>query len=1127
MATMRTSRLSVAFCALFLVARADGADAQSQRPKAKPRAGRAAKHGAGATGAASPAPTPGAPAATPPATAKRTVPMRTTIRFQHLSAAEGLPQSHVTAIVQDRVGFMWFGTQEGLARYDGAEFKVYQHRVEGSSVLPSSYVTALAIDGAGSLWIGTEQGLVSYDVTRDRFQPIAPARPPDAGDSKGDASGDDALGVTALAADGARLWVGYGDGSVDRIETASRAVTRVARPGGDAGAAVSALARAPDGGLWIGTQGDGLYRLNASGGVVAHHAQVAGRTDSLGANTVNAILVSRGGAVWIGTEEAGLARLIADDRYQHIGAGDGERQLTDARITVLLEDAAGALWVGTKNGLNRMDPKTGHIDQLHADLADPGSLSFSWLTSAYADRDGVMWIGTFAGGLNRFDRLATHLDFVNVFDPPTAFCEDKDDVLWIGTYPGALIRFDRRAGKADIRARLAGDDGKIIDLSPHWVTEIHVDPRGTLWVAVIGLGLVSFDPATETAHLYASDEQELGGEGAWGLAAADDGLLWLATWGGGLVKFNPRDRSFVRYTAEDRLSGIPTDYLYAVQIDRRQPSTLWIGTSKSGLVRFDTKTETSQVFRNIPGKPDTISHNDVLSIYQADDGVLWLGTYGGGLNRFDDRSARFERFGENVGLSNGTIYGVVGDGKGILWMSTNGGGLIRFDPKTRRAISFDTRDGVPSEYTQSGSYRGPSGRLYFGSPHGIAYSFRPEQIELDTAPPPVVLTGFQIYNQEPTTDRPIWLSPDVALGYNQNLLTFHFAGLRYASPEKIRYQYLLEGLSGNWVDATTPVVTVSLPSHGDYALHVRAASRHGGWGKPVALARLRVSPPPWRTWWAYTLYGVSAALIVFAFVRFQSRRVQRLQQEHRLASVERDLELTGAVQSGFLPRDSRIENTDLQLRGFYRPAGTCSGDWWWYELTGDGRHVLLVGDVTGHGPGPAMVTAAVASAYRAQTRLAEKMPLDLRLEAVNEEVLRVGQGTYQMALTAIEIDGLRNEMRAYSAGGLPAVVMADGGPAQVVVCRGTPLGTPRFDLGRTERELPRGARLFVCTDGVIEIELANGRAFGMRRLIQLLESTRTVDLDAAVSTLFEQAESANGTAVQKDDWTFAIADWRG
>ncbi|HTE50828.1 MAG TPA: two-component regulator propeller domain-containing protein [Kofleriaceae bacterium] len=1107
---MRAPHLTAVACVLVLTVVQARADAQGRRAKGK--------------GSRSPAPV-AEPIAIAP---KRTVAMRPTMRFRHLSTTDGLPQSHVTAIAQDRVGFLWFGTQGGVARYDGTEFKVYQHRVNGPSFLPSSYVTALAVDGQGLLWIGTEEGLVSYDVTRDVFQPLA-TPPGAAGAAATTAAADDPEstgGVTALHAEGTSLWVGYGDGSVDRIDTVTRAAAPVVRPASGGSATIGAIARDKDGGLWIGTLGDGLFRLNARGGVVAHHIDVAGRADSLGGKKVNAVLISSRGTVWVGTEEAGLARLIDGDRYEHIVAGTGDRNLTDQRVTVLVEDKSGQLWVGTKNGLNRLDPETGAVRQVPADLADPGSLSFSQLTSAFIDRDGVMWVGTFAGGLNSFDRLASGFEFVNVFDPPTAFCEDKDDVLWMGTFPGALIRFDRRAGKADIRSRLAGENGQVIDLSPYWVTDILVDAAGKLWITVYGLGMVSFDPTTELARLYSKDDNELGGEGSWSLAAGQDGILWIATWGGGLVKFNPRDQSFVRYTAEDGLSGIPGDYLYKVVVDRRDPTVLWLGTGKAGLVRFDTRNETSQVFRSTPGKPDTLSQNDVVSIYQSEDGILWIGTYGGGLNRFDDRSGKFERFADNVGLSNGTIYGLLGDAKGVLWMSTNGGGLIRFDPTTRRAISFDERDGIPNEYAQGSAYRGPSGRFYFGGPNGTAYWFRPDQIELDTTPPPVVLTRFQIYNEEPKFERPVWYGPDVGLRHNETLLTFRFAGLRYASPQKIRYQYMLEGLSHDWVDALTPVVTVSLPSRGDYALSVRAASRHGAWSKPVALARLHVSPPPWFTWWAYAIYATSAALLLFAFVRYQTRRVARLQQANRLASVERDLELTGAVQSGFLPQDSLISNEELQLLGFYRPAGTCGGDWWWYETTPDGRHIILVGDVTGHGPGPAMVTAAVASAYRVQTRVADGIAMADRLEAVNEEVLRVGKGTYQMALTAIEIDGKRGEMRAYSAGGLPAVIMVDGGPAQVVVCRGTPLGTVRFHLGTTDRVLPPGARIFVCTDGVVEIEMANGRMFGMRRLIRVLESTRESGIEQAVSVLSREADTANGTSVQKDDWTFTLMDWR-
>ncbi|HTE51234.1 MAG TPA: two-component regulator propeller domain-containing protein [Kofleriaceae bacterium] len=1062
----------------------------------------------------------------PPALAatRRTIRMDQTIRFHRLGLSEGLPQFHVTSIAQDRVGFMWFGTEEGLARYDGAAFVVYRHQTDGQGPLPSSSVTALAMDHKGKLWIGTAAGLVSYDPTTDSFAPLAPR--PATVDPTARPGRDPFEVVGSLLVDQGALWVGYGDGSLDRIDVATRAVTSLGKPAGSkASAPISALARDHEHSLWVGTQGDGLFRIDPSGKVTGHYGAEAGAA-SLSSDTINALLVTADGALWVGTEEAGLALMAPEGGFDRITGGDGARQLTDSRVTLLLEDSRGSLWVGTKNGLNRVDPVSRLVDQILASQPlDPGALSFGWLTSGAIGRDGVIWIGTFANGLNSFDSLATRFHFIDPNLPATSFCEDRDEVLWIGTYPGTLIRFDRRARKADVYSHLVTYDGRDIDLMPTRINRIHVARDGTVWMLVGGTGLVSFDPTTELARVYSDAETELGASGGWGLAAAEDGVLWLATWGGGLVKFDPRDKSFVRYSAADGLSGIPTDQLYTVAIDRRDPSILWLGTAKSGLVRFDSKTETSRIYRNVPSRPDSLSHDDVLSIYQAADGILWIGTYGGGLNRFDDRTGRFERFAENVGISSGTIYGVAGDDQGVLWMSTNGAGLVRFDPATRRAIAFDARDGVPNEYGQGSPYRGPSGRLYFSGPPGFAYWFLPEEIQLDTAPPKVVLTSFQVNNRTPVLARPVWLGPDIGLRHDETLLAFRFSGLGYTSPQKIRYQYRIDGFSDDWVDAPASLVTVSLPSgRGDYALRVRAASRHGRWGAPVELASLAVSPAPWRTWWAYAMDVAGGLLIVFGFIRLHGRRVARLHQANRLAKVERDLELTGAVQSGFLPRDNLIVSNGLEVRGFYRPAGTCSGDWWWYELTEDGRHRLLIGDVTGHGPGPAMVTAAVASAYRAQTELVSALPLERRLEAVNREVLRVGQGTYQMSLTAIEIDVAGGELRAFSAGGLPAVVLSDG-PAEVVVCRGTPLGTPAFQLGKASRRLQPGSRIFLCTDGVIEIELANGRSFGLRRLIKLLESTYRSDLTETTIALSQEASAANGRAIQKDDWTFAIADW--
>jgi ligand-binding sensor domain-containing protein len=1065
-----------------------------------------------------------AQAATKARSFKRTIAMDTTIRFHRVGLSDGLPQSHVTAIVQDHVGFVWFGTQEGLARYDGAEFTVYRHQVGRPGPMPSSSVTALAVDGKGRLWIGTEKGLISYDVARDSFESlVSPANA-----SSSETGRVASVAVTALFAEGGSVLVGYGDGTLALVDAATRKVTQAGKPAGaESNDPVTALARDRTGSAWVGIQGEGLYRLDPSGKLLARYGPEGDPNRRLAGATVNALLVTKRGTLWVGTAEAGLARLAAQDRFEHVAGGAGARQLTDPHVTFLVEDLGGALWIGTKNGLNRLDQDSLQVKRIEAtQVWDPGNLSFPWLTAATMSRDGTIWIGTLANGVNRLDPLSARFRFITPNQAVASMFEDRNDVLWIGTFPGSLIRYDQRAAKAEIHPRMLTEDGQELDLAPAWITGLHVDRSGTVWMLTMGLGLLSFDPVTERVRVYSPQPgQRVTSEG-FKFAAAEDGTLWLATWGSGLVKFNPRDQSFVDYTAGDGLSGIPTDYLYTVVIDRRDPKVLWLGTAKAGLVRFDSRTETSQVFRHVPGRPETISHDDVLSIYQGRDDLLWVGTYGGGLNRFDSRTGRFENFASEVGLTNSTIYGVSGDDSGVLWMATNGGGLVRFDPATRRMIAFDERDGVPNEYGQTSAYLAPSGRIYQAGPPGFAYWFRPKEIKLDTAPPPVVLTGLRVNNQAPALTVPSWSRPDLELRHDQNLLGFRIAGLAYASPQKIRYQYMIDGVTDGWVDAPASMVTTSLPSAGDYTLRARAASRHGQWGKPVALATLHLLPAPWKTWWAYTLYVSSALLVAFGFIRYQHKRVQRLHQAHRLAAVERDLELTGAVQSGCLPEDSLIVSQGVTVQGFYRPAGTCSGDWWWYETPRDGLHRLLVGDVTGHGPGPAMVTAAVASAYRMQTELASGTPLEVRLRAVNNEVLRVGQGTYHMSLTAIELDVTKRELHAYGAGGLPPVVMAGGGRAEVIVCRGTPLGASTFQVGTAVRRLQPGARIFLYTDGVIEIETGNGRQFGLRRLIRLLESTRDAGVEETASLLSREATTANGRAVQKDDWTFAIADWQ-
>jgi serine phosphatase RsbU (regulator of sigma subunit) len=353
-----------------------------------------------------------------------------------------------------------------------------------------------------------------------------------------------------------------------------------------------------------------------------------------------------------------------------------------------------------------------------------------------------------------------------------------------------------------------------------------------------------------------------------------------------------------------------------------------------------------------------------------------------------------------------------------------------------------------------------------------------------------------------------------------------FAALAFAAPNKNRYAYKLEGFDDDFIETDRPYATYTKLGGGNYTLRIRASNRHGIWTEKGIALELAVAPPLWRTWRAYGVYLLVLAGAAFLFFRYQRQRVQRAEREGRLAVVERDLELTGAVQTGFLPDHNEINTERIQLFGLYRPADACGGDWWWHEPLSGGRHVIMVGDVTGHGPGPAMVTAAVATAFRV---LIESGLDDVRqgLEMLNREVLRVAKGKYHMTMAAFEIDEATGRWILYSAGAPPILTVGQTGKHRVHFCAGAPLGTESgFETGLVEGQLEPSDRILIYTDGIPEIALPNGNAFGMRGFAQLFERTRGQDLRDAAAAIVQHADQTMAGQPQADDWTFTMIEWR-
>jgi len=1044
------------------------------------------------------------------------------LSFDRLGSAEGLPNTDVRAIVQDRSGFLWFGTQGGLARYDGTGFRVYRPRDADPTSLSDGYITALALDASGKLWVGTaESGVNLYDPDTDQFTRF----------SHGPKGGMSSEGVTAIARDARdRMWFAMSGGGLNRFDPATRTFAEYVS--GPLETSIVAIDADKTGNLWLGTTNDGAIRWNPDDGSTATYRPAA-EGGSPSASEITSVRVSSTGKVWLGTNGDGLFGfdLVARKFVQYRHAASDPATISDDHVTVLFEDRHHELWIGTTNGLSRMD-LAGHLVQFHHDPNDPTSLAFPGVESLYQDEGGVMWVGGFTAGVCRFDELRMKFGHYRTRTHTANSYFEDPGALWVGTYNGGLYRYDWTAQRVTLYHSLgaAGSDG--VALESAWIAALHRDRRGTLWISLKGQGLVALDTRTEAYQLYLPDPKKpnsLPVDTVWDIWEDDRGILWLATWGGGLVKFDPQTDAFTAITADESV-GLSSNYLYALYPDPTDKKVLWIGTAKGGLVRFDTAAGTGTSFRHRADDAASLSSDDVLSVYRGKDGAVWVGTYGGGLDRLDLGTGagpgQVQRFTTgNSGLPNDVVFGVLADDDGKLWLSTNGGGLVQLDPKTREFRVFNAADGVQdNEFGQGSFLRSKSGQLYFGGVGGFN-AFSPRDITRDAYVPPVVMTGFKIFNQDVKLDRPVWTLPALSVSYSDSF-ELQFAALSFAAPGKNHYAYKLDGFDDKFIETDRPFATYTKLNGGNYVLRIRAANRHGAWNETGVALKLAVTPPWWRTWPAFGAYVILLAAVGYLLFRLQQQKLRRIEREGRLAVVERDLALSGAVQSGFLPEYNEIDDARVLLHGFYRAADACSGDWWWHHTAGT-RHVILVGDVTGHGPGPAMVTAAVATAFRVLTGSGFG-DVKQALELLNQVVLHVAKGKYHMTMAALEFEETTGWWVVHSAGAPPVLSLDQSGRHKVHFCPGSPLGTEsEFAIGRVEGRLSPFDRILLYTDGIPEISLPNGNPLGMRRFAQIYESTRNHGLRDAATAMIQLADQAQDGKPQTDDWTFVLVEWKG
>ena len=829
------------------------------------------------------------------------------LRFDRINIEQGLSQSSVKVIFQDRRGFLWFGTEDGLNRYDGYSFKIYKPDPDVINSLSDRWITSIVEDQEGYLWIATRLGLNRFDPRTEEFIRFLH-------DEANPASLiDNHINVLYIDKNN-NLWVGTTSG-LDLFSHSNGSfkhyVYSPSKQEGISGKNITALYEDSRGRFWVGTFAAGLNLFNPSNNTFIPYQNISDDPSTISSNYVKSIIEDRKSVLWVGTAD-GLNKFHPDSgTFERIVHDDkNDQSLASNVIRDLHVDITGNLWIATAEGLDRLSASGKRFIHYRNDPTFSKSLSEDDVLSIYEDRGGILWVGTWGGGVNKYDRRRDYFAYYRN-DPQTknslsdnsiiSIYSDSDGYVWIGTAGEGLNRLTRSTGQV---VHYRNNPNRPDSITSDIIYSIHEDQDRMLWIGTWD-GLERFDRNSFSFKHYQRDPENpasLSANLVYEVYVDSQNNLWLGT-AAGLDLFDRQTETFTHYQPEpgnpNSLSGPAVNSIFE---DRE--GNLWIGTWESGLSKFNPKTEEFTRYRYNARNKEAISSDVILSIYQDAKGRLWVGTGGGGLNLYQPETDTFTYYLEKDGLPNGVVYGILEDSDGYLWMSTNFG-ISRFDPETESFRNFDAGDGLQSNEFNSGAYaKGRDGELYFGGINGLN-AFQPLTINDSPYLPPVTLTSLTQDDTPLATDSSIETTQNITLTWPQNSFEFEFAALSYNQPNKNQYAYILEGFDTNWhfIGTKRDGRYTNLPG-GAYTLLLKASNSDGIWNETPVRIDVTVIPPFWQTTWFRAMLSLVIVAIVTGGVRLRTKAIQdrnraleRLVKERTFALEKRGREMEALYQA--------------------------------------------------------------------------------------------------------------------------------------------------------------------------------------------------------------------------------------
>ncbi|WP_276167052.1 two-component regulator propeller domain-containing protein [Zobellia alginiliquefaciens] len=824
------------------------------------------------------------------------------ISFKHITTSDGLSQSDINTIYQDKQGFMWFGTHDGLNKYDGYKFTVYTPSSNKPSSINSNLISAITGDDEGNLWVGTTgNGLNYYNVSTGRFKAYT--------SNEENASSIVGNHITALFKDSKnRLWIGVQDGldmidlSVSSEKMKFQHFNSEQDPfimGWD-GSSIYSIYEDKNGQVLIGGA-NGLYKLkkDANGrGYFGNINKDLGLPDCI----VKGMVEDNMGRLIIATN-VGLYCQVK-------GAGPKLVKVHDTNFNNVLVDNNNRLWVGSNEGLfyfenTSVEKEPKFIKRFIYDSRDVGSISKNIIKSLFLDKTGIIWVGTNGGGVNTFDPGKKQFLHVRNTPNPTslsydkirAMYEDSNGSVWVGTEGGGLNMLVKK-----------DDDGNYNKFK-HFnslrrtfaITETRINDKKTLVIGAESAPGLYFLDISDPDNISESDLSPQGDlPGVFSLLNDSNENLWIGTYTSGVRRWMKKEdekgydkQTFKSYPKQ--ADALPSNIIRYILEDRK--GNVWFATGGglsvvSAIDRYK-KQPKFRTFLNDPKDPKSVSHNYILSLYESTAGELWIGTFGGGLNKFvpgkDGGEGSFISYSGRDGLPNNVIKGILEDSQGNLWLSTNMG-LSKFNPKNETFKNYNESDGLQdNEFQELACVKREDGEMLFGGINGFN-AFYPEEIRDNETPAETVITDLLVSNKSVKVgeeigghsilEQSVNTSNTIELSYKQNNFSFEFAALHYAAPSKNQFAYMLEGFDNDWIHTNSKkrFATYTNLGPGNYVFKVKASNNDGLWDESPSEIHITITPPIWQTSAAYLFYGLLVMGVLWLFWRYTFIRTSKKHQ---------------------------------------------------------------------------------------------------------------------------------------------------------------------------------------------------------------------------------------------------------